>query len=198
MVTPAHAACQSVGRSPDAPPAVGVLPAAPPGVIAAPPLADPAADLPPLAVFRPAALTAPPRPAAPPAPAPAAPSVCGDEPHAIRVVTSRRPKRTGRATITGSYHERRTRLATLDAPSLALVRWRTRSCLSPRPVQIRRALSSAVPSVFEAVVPDSIWVTERPVWFRGVRLRAKTTFVRLSGDEFWVHRPCTRWEFAAP
>ncbi|WP_104976925.1 DUF4336 domain-containing protein [Sorangium cellulosum] len=48
-----------------------------------------------------------------------------------------------------------------------------------------------VPSVFEAVVPDSIWVTERPIWFGGVRRRARTTVVRLSGDSLWVHSPCT-------
>ena len=47
------------------------------------------------------------------------------------------------------------------------------------------------PSVFEVVVPDSIWVTERPVWFGGVRLRSRTTVVRLSGDALWVHSPCT-------
>jgi hypothetical protein len=45
-------------------------------------------------------------------------------------------------------------------------------------------------SVFEAVVPDSIWVTERPVWFGGVRLRSKTTVVRLSDGALWVHSPC--------
>ncbi|XXT18525.1 DUF4336 domain-containing protein [Sorangium sp. So ce429] len=49
----------------------------------------------------------------------------------------------------------------------------------------------AAPSVFEVVVPDSIWVTERPVWFGGVRLRSRTTVVRLSGDALWVHSPCT-------
>jgi hypothetical protein len=49
----------------------------------------------------------------------------------------------------------------------------------------------AVRSVFEVVVPDSIWVTERPVWFSGVRQRARTTIVRLSGDALWVHSPCT-------
>ncbi|KYF79062.1 hypothetical protein BE20_02320 [Sorangium cellulosum] len=47
------------------------------------------------------------------------------------------------------------------------------------------------PGVFEVVVPDSIWVTERPVWFSGVRLRSRTTVVRLSGDALWVHSPCT-------
>lgn len=49
----------------------------------------------------------------------------------------------------------------------------------------------AAPSVFEAVVPGSIWVTERPVWFSGVRLRSRTTVVRLAGDALWVHSPCT-------
>lgn len=43
--------------------------------------------------------------------------------------------------------------------------------------------------VFEAVVPDSIWVTERPVWFGGVRLRARTTVVRLGDGALWVHSP---------
>lgn len=45
-------------------------------------------------------------------------------------------------------------------------------------------------SAFEAVVPDTIWVTERPVWFSGVRLRARTTVVRLPGNALWVHSPC--------
>jgi len=47
----------------------------------------------------------------------------------------------------------------------------------------------AAPSIFEVVVPDTIWVTERPIWF-GVRLRARTTVVRLSGCALWVHSPC--------
>jgi hypothetical protein len=47
-----------------------------------------------------------------------------------------------------------------------------------------------VQGVFEVVVPDSIWVTERPVWFSGVRMRARTTVVRLAGDALWVHSPC--------
>jgi hypothetical protein len=46
-------------------------------------------------------------------------------------------------------------------------------------------------NVFEVVVPDSIWVTERPVWFSGVRLRSRTTVVRLSGGALWIHSPCT-------
>jgi hypothetical protein len=44
-------------------------------------------------------------------------------------------------------------------------------------------------SVFEVVVPDAIWVAERPVWFGGVRLRSKTTVVRLSDGALWVHSP---------
>ncbi|WP_438024694.1 DUF4336 domain-containing protein [Sorangium sp. So ce233] len=49
----------------------------------------------------------------------------------------------------------------------------------------------AIASVFEVVVPGSIWVTERPIWFSGVRMRTRTTVVRLSGDALWVHSPCT-------
>src|SRR5690606_21753269 len=41
------------------------------------------------------------------------------------------------------------------------------------------------------VVPDSIWVTERPIWFSGVRLRSRTTVIRFPGDALWVHSPCT-------
>lgn len=46
------------------------------------------------------------------------------------------------------------------------------------------------PFAFETVVPDSIWVTERPVWFSGARLRSRTTVVRLAGGALWVHSPC--------
>jgi hypothetical protein len=44
-------------------------------------------------------------------------------------------------------------------------------------------------SVLQVVVPGSIWVTERPIWFSGVRLRSRTTVVRLSGGALWVHSP---------
>jgi hypothetical protein len=44
-------------------------------------------------------------------------------------------------------------------------------------------------NVFQAVVPDVIWSAERPVWFGGVRLRARTTVVRLSDGGLWVHSP---------
>lgn len=39
------------------------------------------------------------------------------------------------------------------------------------------------------VVPDAIWVSERPVWFSGVRLRARTTVVRLEDGGLLVHSP---------
>jgi hypothetical protein len=45
------------------------------------------------------------------------------------------------------------------------------------------------PDVFEAVVPDTIWATERPVWFGGVCIRARTTIVRLAGGALWIHSP---------
>lgn len=48
----------------------------------------------------------------------------------------------------------------------------------------------AAAQVFDVVVPDAIWVTERPVWFGGVRLRARTTVVRLADGALWVHSPC--------
>jgi hypothetical protein len=49
---------------------------------------------------------------------------------------------------------------------------------------------TAGPSVLEVIVPDAIWVSERPLWFDGVRLRSRTTVVRLSGGALWVHSPC--------
>lgn len=48
----------------------------------------------------------------------------------------------------------------------------------------------AQPNGFEVVVPDLIWASEYPVWYGGVRLRARTTIVRLPGDALWVHSPC--------
>lgn len=44
-------------------------------------------------------------------------------------------------------------------------------------------------SLLDVVVPDAIWVSERPVWFSGVRLRSRTTVVRLPGNALWVHSP---------
>lgn len=48
----------------------------------------------------------------------------------------------------------------------------------------------ASPGVFDEIVPGSIWASERPVWFGGVRLRARTTVVRLRDGGLWVHSPC--------
>lgn len=45
--------------------------------------------------------------------------------------------------------------------------------------------------ILQALVPKSIWVSERSIWFSGVRLRSRTTVVRLAGDALWVHSPCT-------
>jgi hypothetical protein len=41
----------------------------------------------------------------------------------------------------------------------------------------------------QAVVPDVIWVAERPVWFSGVRLRARSAVVRLTDGGLWLHSP---------
>lgn len=45
------------------------------------------------------------------------------------------------------------------------------------------------PGTLQVVVPDSIWVSERPLWFSGVRLRSRTTVVRLASGALWVHSP---------
>lgn len=44
-------------------------------------------------------------------------------------------------------------------------------------------------SELSVVVPDAIWVSERPVWFSGVRLRARSTVVRLEDGALLVHSP---------
>lgn len=38
-------------------------------------------------------------------------------------------------------------------------------------------------------VPGRIWAQERNVWFGGVRLRARTTIVRMNDGKLWVHSP---------
>lgn len=47
----------------------------------------------------------------------------------------------------------------------------------------------AAPGALQVVVPDTIWASERPVWYGGVRLRSRTTVVRLAGGALWVHSP---------
>lgn len=44
-------------------------------------------------------------------------------------------------------------------------------------------------SELSVVVPDTIWVSERPVWFSGVRLRARSTVLRLEDGGLLVHSP---------
>ncbi len=54
---------------------------------------------------------------------------------------------------------------------------------------MRSKLVVVTPKALQAVVPDSIWVSERPVGFSGVRLRSRTTVVRLASGALWVHSP---------
>jgi hypothetical protein len=39
------------------------------------------------------------------------------------------------------------------------------------------------------VVDDKIWTLDRPVWFSGVRQRARTTVVRLDDSSLLLHSP---------
>jgi hypothetical protein len=45
------------------------------------------------------------------------------------------------------------------------------------------------PQLLSDVVEGRIWATERPVWFGGVRLRARTSVVRLDDGRLLVHSP---------
>jgi len=44
-------------------------------------------------------------------------------------------------------------------------------------------------SELSVVVPNAIWVHERPVWFSGVRLRTRSTVLRLEDGGLLVHSP---------
>ena len=44
-------------------------------------------------------------------------------------------------------------------------------------------------SVLTSVVDDKIWTLDRPVWFSGVRLRARTTVLRLDDGGLVLHTP---------
>lgn len=44
-------------------------------------------------------------------------------------------------------------------------------------------------SALAAVVDDRIWTLDRPVWFGGVQLRARTTVVRLEDGSLLLHSP---------
>lgn len=43
--------------------------------------------------------------------------------------------------------------------------------------------------LLSTVVPDVIWASERPVWFSGVRLRARSTVIRLADRRLLIHSP---------
>lgn len=44
-------------------------------------------------------------------------------------------------------------------------------------------------SSLQEIVPDQIWCSERQVWFSGVKLRARSTVVRLSNGALLLHSP---------
>lgn len=44
-------------------------------------------------------------------------------------------------------------------------------------------------SGLSVVVADQVWSIERPVWFSGVRLRVRTTVVRLADGSLLLHSP---------
>jgi glyoxylase-like metal-dependent hydrolase (beta-lactamase superfamily II) len=44
-------------------------------------------------------------------------------------------------------------------------------------------------STLTAVVDDTIWTLDRPVWFSGARLRARSTVVRLDDGSLLLHTP---------
>jgi hypothetical protein len=44
-------------------------------------------------------------------------------------------------------------------------------------------------SALSGIVDDRIWALDRPVWFSGVRLRVRTTIVRLDDGSLLVHSP---------
>jgi len=44
-------------------------------------------------------------------------------------------------------------------------------------------------SALTTVVDDKIWTLDRPVWFSGARLRARTTVVRLDDGSLLLHTP---------
>lgn len=43
--------------------------------------------------------------------------------------------------------------------------------------------------VLSEIVDGRIWASERPVWFSGVRLRARTSVIRLEDGQLLVHSP---------
>jgi hypothetical protein len=51
------------------------------------------------------------------------------------------------------------------------------------------AAAGMLNSALTPVVDDKIWALDRPVWFGGVRLRARTTVVRLEDGRLLLHSP---------
>lgn len=45
------------------------------------------------------------------------------------------------------------------------------------------------PHVLSEMVEGRIWASERPVWFSGVRLRARTSVIRLDDGRLLIHSP---------
>ncbi len=45
------------------------------------------------------------------------------------------------------------------------------------------------PQMLSEIVDGRIWASERPVWFGGVRLRARTSVIRLEDGRLLVHSP---------
>ena len=52
-------------------------------------------------------------------------------------------------------------------------------------------------SALTALVADRIWTLDRPVWFSGARLRARTTVVRLDDGSLLLHTPAPPTETLA-
>jgi len=54
----------------------------------------------------------------------------------------------------------------------------------------KKELATRMPEgVLTAVVDDKIWTLDRPVWFGGVRLRARTTVLRLDDGSLLLYSP---------
>jgi Domain of unknown function (DUF4336) len=44
-------------------------------------------------------------------------------------------------------------------------------------------------NILREEIPGQIWVHQRPLWFGGVKIRSRSTIVRLKNGELWVHSP---------
>lgn len=57
------------------------------------------------------------------------------------------------------------------------------------PWPLGSGISQKPMSTLTAIVDDKIWALDRPVWFSGARLRARTTVVRLDDGSLLLHTP---------